>query len=412
MTSVADFTSSSSIPSNLTFARTGAANSWNSSGVLTSAATGVARFDYDPSTLVAKGLLIEEARINRAYKPFTLWGSSGTKGIGLGTATTDLAGASNAWPLLMQAGAGTHQIFIGTVIVTTASAVTMSCYVKPNGYNRIAIREAASTGASSVFLLSGAGSVIINNTAGSVTSVVGSIVSVGGGWYRIMTTMTPSASIGWTIGFNIVDSGYTSGDPSSYSFAADGTSTIIACFPQLEVGGNVSSYIDVPSTTAITRNADILSSTDATLLGQLGWVIETGEAQASTAATLLGINTAVGIGYTTGNALTTADGGTQTTSATGTLTGTNRGGIAFDSTPRVSISLNGSAATTAANTPVTPTSLYFGNTNNGASGFLNGHVRKIDSYSTLTDAALAANTSLGTASPIYIFPRNRHYVRR
>lgn len=59
-----DFTTAVLDP-RVTFTRTGdTATVTNSSGVIVAAAANVPRFDYDPVTLVCKGLLIEEARTN------------------------------------------------------------------------------------------------------------------------------------------------------------------------------------------------------------------------------------------------------------------------------------------------------------------------------------------------------------
>jgi hypothetical protein len=89
----------------------------------------------------------------------------------------------------------------------------------------------------------------------------------------------------------------------------------------------------VTTTAAVTRSADIVSSTDAALLAATAWEIEAGNlGSVASARTLLGVNTTTALGVTTGNALTTADGGTQTTANTGTWTGTgiNRAGIDWD----------------------------------------------------------------------------------
>ena len=63
-----DFTTASLDP-RVTFTRTtGASNPatyFNSSGVLTAATNNQPRFDYNPVSLVCKGLLIEESRTNK-----------------------------------------------------------------------------------------------------------------------------------------------------------------------------------------------------------------------------------------------------------------------------------------------------------------------------------------------------------
>ena len=59
-----DFTTATLDP-RVTFTRTGdTATVTNSSGVITAINANLPRFDFDPTTLVCKGLLIEEARTN------------------------------------------------------------------------------------------------------------------------------------------------------------------------------------------------------------------------------------------------------------------------------------------------------------------------------------------------------------
>jgi hypothetical protein len=98
-----DFLTGTLNPS-ITFSRASTATYFNSAGTLTSAAVDEARFDYNPSTLAAQGLLIEEARTN-SIRNNTMQGAiTGTPGTlptnwsvsGTGTLTREIVGTGTS----------------------------------------------------------------------------------------------------------------------------------------------------------------------------------------------------------------------------------------------------------------------------------------------------------------------------
>jgi hypothetical protein len=411
-----DFTQTSTLPSQMTLSRASSGTYFNSSGVLSTATSNVARFDYDPWSLSPLGPLIEEQRTNYCQTgDLSAWSWAGT--LYTVTAVAGLDGTNNAYNIVPSTASSSRTMDIHAVTVPATTAnVIYSVYAKANGYGELIFREQGGQGNPGVSFNLFTGKVVgyENGWAPPATPpntwfTDARIIPIGGGWYRCSVVCRYSSGtntrwMGLIIGNGTWVPSNVSDPGPNYVFAGNGTSGVIAAYPQSEIATSASqvnptSHI-YTSGSAVTRSADIVSSTDATWLGYKGWVIETGDMQPDTDATLLGINTAIGIGYSSADVLTTADGGTQSTSLTLDPTYVHRGAIGWDSTPRVSISLDGSAVTTAANTPVTPTTLYFGNTNAGASGFLNGHIRMFGGYATLADADLPSVSVQGaTFSP-------------
>jgi hypothetical protein len=71
---------SGSLDTRLSFTRASTAWAYNSAGVLTSYAVDTPRFDYNPSTLAPRGLLIEEARTNSIRNNSMTGAAAGTPG--------------------------------------------------------------------------------------------------------------------------------------------------------------------------------------------------------------------------------------------------------------------------------------------------------------------------------------------
>jgi hypothetical protein len=116
------------MPSGITFTRASTGWYFNSSGALTSAATDAPRFDSDPSTLAAKGLLIEEARTNLFLNSATGVTQSCTVTAAAhtlsfyGTGTITLTGVSTAGPLVGTGAANR----VSLTFTPTAGSLTLT----------------------------------------------------------------------------------------------------------------------------------------------------------------------------------------------------------------------------------------------------------------------------------------------
>jgi hypothetical protein len=75
-----DFANSGRLDPRVTFTRASTATYFDATGTLQSAANDVPRFDYDPATLAAQGLLIEESRTNSIRNNTMVGAVAGTPG--------------------------------------------------------------------------------------------------------------------------------------------------------------------------------------------------------------------------------------------------------------------------------------------------------------------------------------------
>lgn len=254
-----DFTAmGGTLDSRFTFTRSTTATFINSSGLVTSASTNVARFDYDPTTLTARGLLIEGAATNltryseelNQVSGFSYWYGTNFNTPSKSGSPTDPFNGTNAWKLIAASGAGFHGW--RQVYTFTAVAHTLSFWAKAAEYNRVLLSDLSSGHGGCIFVLSGSGTATV--VAGTVTPTNPTIVPYPNGWYRCSVTMVmPASSIG------IALAGYPSSGATTSAFGAsytaDGTSGVWITGVQTELGTAASSYI--PTTTStVQRTAD------------------------------------------------------------------------------------------------------------------------------------------------------------
>ena len=171
-----------------TFSRASTGNYFNSSGVLTSAANDAPRFDYNHSTLALSGLLIEPQSTNKVYPSllndtWTLTGITRTA-----NAINGLNGVTEATLITENTASTAHNIARASIInVTNTVTYTFSAHVKYSNMQwvQLALSNAGFSGAYANFDL-------VNGVTGHVgstgTTPSSSILSLGGGWYKISIT--------------------------------------------------------------------------------------------------------------------------------------------------------------------------------------------------------------------------------
>ena len=191
--------------------------------VLETAASGVARFDHNPTTFESLGLLIEELRSNLVLQSedFTTTWATTRATIGANTYVSP-GGTLTADTLIDTSDNDTH--FVSQSVTTTAVAITFSAYAKAAGRNFVylSINDSGNVARTTFYNLS-TGAV---GTTG--TGITASIVSVGNGWYRCIATVGTALA-----GSNPCVIGAASADNTA-SYAGNGFSGVAIWGAQVE----------------------------------------------------------------------------------------------------------------------------------------------------------------------------------
>jgi hypothetical protein len=250
-----DFTTAS-LDSRVTFTRTGnTATVTNSSGYVVPINADLPRFDYNPTTLVCNGLLIEESRTNiftysadfsnAAGRPWQWIDVTTTQ-----SATTSPDNTNSGNKILETATTAIHRLRWTSFTAVANSPFSYSVYLKAAERSAVRLLLTGVTGTSRVDF---------DLNTGAITNIVGDLiwstptatcVAVGNGWFRCTMTSTPNLSgAGCSADILLSNAG-------SFNYLGDPTKGVFGWGAQLEIGAFPTSYIPTVAS-QVTRTADV-----------------------------------------------------------------------------------------------------------------------------------------------------------
>ena len=216
--------------------------------VLQTAASGVARFDNNPTTGESLGLLIEESRTNLVTYSEQFDNAAWTKTNVSITANTIIApdGTLTGDKIVENTSTTNHQLY--SAFSTSAQSYTWSVYAKAGERQYLSLGFSGSSVRYAWFDL-------VAGTTSGASNCTSAITPVGNGFYRCSITATALAETTFAQMFlGTSASGYAP------SYTGNGYSGIYIWGAQLEVGAFATSYIPTVAST-VTRAADAASMT-------------------------------------------------------------------------------------------------------------------------------------------------------
>lgn len=252
------------LPSGVTLTRASAGYRYNSSGLLVSEATDVARFQYAPVGLTARGLLVEDTATNNFQYSQELDNAYWTKSQATITANAAVApdGTTTMDKLVDNATLNIHQLR-RSVSFVSGTTYSLEFFAKAGGVSYIApVLLAAAFG-------SDTGN-YFNLSTGALGTMYGTctpfIQDIGGGIYYCTILATATATTSTTVDFRLSKDGLTS------LYTGTGTDGILLWGLQVKEISCSTSYIPTTSAAA-TRAADVSLITNAYALADQVWVV-------------------------------------------------------------------------------------------------------------------------------------------
>ena len=366
----------------------------------TSAAVYGPRFDFDPVTLAARGLLVEEQRTNLVTysEDFSNAAWSKTNSTVTANAAASPSGEVSADKLVENAGSGSK--FVRRAI-SLSGASTFSVYAKAVERSQLFLQfesSAGGSGSGALFDLSTAtvGTPYVYGSGYSNASAT--ITNIGNSWYRCVFTATvPTTTVNCDI--------YLSSSGSA-SYTGNGTSGLLLWGAQLEAGSFATSYLPTLAST-VTRSADVASvdTLSPWYNASAGTFYAEGSTNGFNAGRLLSLSDSPGSASTVQSINFETSGATRVYQVSGSLNFDFAPGAY---TPQAIVKIagrfnasnyagvqNGGAVSTSSDSTTPPTMVYMAlGALTSNSFYLNGHLRRVAYYPrALTNAEIQALTS-------------------
>ena len=254
------------VPAGVTFTRASAGWHYNSSGVLVSETTDVARFQYEPSTLTARGLLIEDASsgLFTYSEQFdnAAWVKTRTTIVANAVVAPD--GTTTADTLVEDSSATTTHTVQQTPSFESGTTYAFSVFCKADTRSYIQIIFPSLAFGSILRTWFDVGSGTIGTTGAGCTAF---IHNVGGGWYRCVVICTATASAAASV-FIALASGN-----GVANYTGDGTSGLHIWGANMRAEDRVTSYVQVGASPVV-RAADVGLITNGNALADQCWIVK------------------------------------------------------------------------------------------------------------------------------------------
>lgn len=265
-----DFAKAKVLDPRVTFTRASTATFVGANGLIQTAASGVPRFDHNPSTGESLGLLVEEPRTNSL--PYSQGFTAGwhTANAQVTTGQADPAGGTNAILVKQTNGTSTRQYISSSASTNILANFTVSVFVKYVNYDYVILSGVdEDPGPAGVdfggllpklrFQFSTETLALQESTWPSATATLSyGFQKFPNGWYRIWFTRSTAVRTNyWGIA---VQSDYAVGISNLSTVVGDNSSSVLAFGFQVEQGAFPTSYIPTSGAT-VTRAADVANIT-------------------------------------------------------------------------------------------------------------------------------------------------------